>query len=109
MAITEAEQIQHEYYYRTRRVLQSQKPQWLSDSAINVNGTTIPLSWNEPLNWLGSVPNASGAQANFGELLRQAAQLRWMATRPLAHCCSIVLLPIPSASGRAATLFLITL
>ena len=48
MGVTQAEQIQHEYYYRTRRVLPSQKPQWLSDSAINVNGTTIPLSWSEP-------------------------------------------------------------
>jgi autotransporter-associated beta strand protein len=46
-------------------VLPSQKPQWLSDAAINVNGTTIPLSWNQPLNWLGGVPNATGAEANF--------------------------------------------
>jgi autotransporter-associated beta strand protein len=65
MGITQAEQIQHEYYYRSRRVLASQKPQWLSDSAINVNGTVIPLSWNQPLNWLGGVPNAPGAEVNF--------------------------------------------
>ena len=39
MNITEAEQIQHEYYYRSRLTLRSEKPQWLSDSAINVNGT----------------------------------------------------------------------
>jgi autotransporter-associated beta strand protein len=69
MGITQAEQIQHEYYYRSRLVLPSQKPQWLSDNAINVNGTTIPLSWNEPLNWVGGVPNANGAQANFWRTL----------------------------------------
>jgi autotransporter-associated beta strand protein len=69
MGVTQAEQIQHEYYYRTRLVLPSQKPQWLSDSAINVNGTVIPLSWNEPLNWLGGVPNAAGAEANFWRTL----------------------------------------
>jgi autotransporter-associated beta strand protein len=65
MFITEAEQIQHEYYYRSRLVLRSQKPQWLSDSAINVNGTTIPLSWGQELNWLGGVPSAPGAEVNF--------------------------------------------
>jgi autotransporter-associated beta strand protein len=69
MGISEAEQIEHEYYYRSRLVLPTQKPQWLSDSAINVNGTTIPLSWNQPLNWLGGVPNASGAEANFWRTL----------------------------------------
>jgi len=69
MGVTQAEQIQHEYYYRSRRVLASQKPQWLSNSAINVNGTTIPLSWNQPLNWLGGVPNASGAEVNFWRTL----------------------------------------
>ncbi|MEX2309629.1 MAG: autotransporter-associated beta strand repeat-containing protein [Pirellulales bacterium] len=65
MGITLPEQIQHEYYYRTRRVLASQQPQWLSDSAINVNGTVIPLSWSHPLNWLGGVPNTNGAVVNF--------------------------------------------
>ena len=65
MGITEAEQIQHEYYYRSRLVLPSQKPQWLSDTAINVNGTNVPLSWNQPLNWLGGVPNSADAEANF--------------------------------------------
>jgi autotransporter-associated beta strand protein len=50
-------------------VLHSQKPQWLSDSAINVNGTTIPLSWGEQLNWLGGVPDAPGAEANFWRTL----------------------------------------
>jgi autotransporter-associated beta strand protein len=65
MNITEAEQIQHEYYYRSRLTLRSEKPQWLSDSAINVNGTVIPLSWSQPLNWKGGVPNASGAEVNF--------------------------------------------
>ncbi len=69
MGITEAEQIQHEYYYRSRLVLPSQKPQWLSDSAINVNGTIIPLSWSQPLNWLGGVPNATGAEVNFWRTL----------------------------------------
>src|SRR4051794_37360359 len=69
MGITEAEQIQHEYYYRSRRVLQSQKPQWLSDSAINLNGTTIPISWNQPLNWLGGVPNGTSAEVNFWRTL----------------------------------------
>jgi autotransporter-associated beta strand protein len=69
MGITQAEQIQHEYYYRSRLVLPGQKPQWLSDSAINVNGTTIPLSWNQPLNWIGGVPNANGAAANFWRTL----------------------------------------
>ncbi|HEX3600311.1 MAG TPA: autotransporter-associated beta strand repeat-containing protein, partial [Lacipirellulaceae bacterium] len=69
LGISEAEQLEHEYYYRSRLVLPTQKPQWLSDSAINVNGTTIPLSWNQPLNWLGGVPNANGAQANFWRTL----------------------------------------
>jgi autotransporter-associated beta strand protein len=65
MGISEAEQIQHEYYYRSRRVLPTQQPQWLPDNAININGTLIPLSWNEPLNWVGGVPDAAGAVANF--------------------------------------------
>jgi autotransporter-associated beta strand protein len=69
MGITQAEQIQHEYYYRTRRVLASEKPQWLSDSAINVNGTTIPLSWSQTLNWKGGIPNAAGAEVNFWRTL----------------------------------------
>ncbi len=69
LGISEAEQIEHEYYYRSRLVLPGQKPQWLSDSAINVNGTTVPLSWNQPLNWLGGVPNANGAEANFWRTL----------------------------------------
>lgn len=69
MGVTQAEQIQHEYYYRSRLVLPTQKPQWLSDSAINVNGTTISLSWNQPLNWVGGVPNANGAAANFWRTL----------------------------------------
>jgi autotransporter-associated beta strand protein len=72
LGISEAEQIEHEYYYRSRLVLPGQKPQWLSDSAINVNGTTIPLSWNQPLNWLGGVPNANRAQANFWRTLTAA-------------------------------------
>ena len=50
-------------------MLQSQKKQWLSDGAINVNGTTLPLSWSQPLNWIGGVPNANGAQANFWRTL----------------------------------------
>src|SRR6185295_10279726 len=70
MGVTQSEQIQHEYYYRSRLVLPGQKPQWLSDSAINVNGTTIPLSWNQPLNWVGGVPNATGAQVNFWRTLK---------------------------------------
>lgn len=69
LGISEAEQIEHEYYYRSRLVLPGEKPQWLSDSAINVNGTTIPLSWNQPLNWLGGVPNAKGAEVNFWRTL----------------------------------------
>ncbi|MBA3480271.1 MAG: autotransporter-associated beta strand repeat-containing protein [Pirellulales bacterium] len=69
LGVTQAEQIQHEYYYRSRRVLPSQKPQWLSNAAINVNGTTIPLSWSQPLNWLGGFPNANGAEANFWRTL----------------------------------------
>jgi autotransporter-associated beta strand protein len=69
MGITLAEQLQHEYYYRTRRALASEKPQWLSDAAINVNGTTIPLSWNQPLNWKGNVPNTVGAEVNFWRTL----------------------------------------
>jgi autotransporter-associated beta strand protein len=63
------ERLQHEYYYRTRRVLASQKPQWLSDAAITVNGTTYPLSWNQQLNWLGGIPNAAGAEVNFWRTL----------------------------------------
>jgi autotransporter-associated beta strand protein len=69
MGVTLAEQLQHEYYYRTRRVLASEKPQWLSDSAIDVNGTVIPLSWNQTLNWKGGIPNAAGAEANFWRTL----------------------------------------
>jgi autotransporter-associated beta strand protein len=69
MGVSQAEQIQHEYYYRSRRVLPTQQPQWLSDGPINLNGTTIPLSWNQPLNWLGGVPNSSGAEANFWRTL----------------------------------------
>jgi autotransporter-associated beta strand protein len=65
MGITEAEQLQHEYYYRSRLVLPTQKPQWLSDAAVSVNGLSIPLSWNQPLNWLGGVPNSADAEANF--------------------------------------------
>jgi autotransporter-associated beta strand protein len=72
MGVTQAEQIQHEYYYRSRLVLPGQKPQWLSDSAINVNGTTIPLSWSQPLNWLGGVQNAPGAEVNFWRTLTAA-------------------------------------
>jgi autotransporter-associated beta strand protein len=69
MGVTQAEQIQHEYYYRSRRVLPTQLPQWLSDSAINVNGTIVPLSWSQPLNWLGGVPNSIGAEVNFWRTL----------------------------------------
>jgi autotransporter-associated beta strand protein len=66
IGITETEQIQHEYYYRTRRVLHSQKPQWLSDGPIQWDSsTTIPLSWGQQLNWLGGVPNGAGAEVNF--------------------------------------------
>src|SRR5262249_61506245 len=65
MGITEAEQIQHEYYYRSRLVLPTQKPQWLSDTSIIVNGAGVPLSWNQPLNWVGGVPNHVDAEANF--------------------------------------------
>ncbi len=76
MGITEAEQIQHELYYRTRLVLPGQQPQWLPDAAYTIGdaATPVPLSWNQPLNWLGSgvvngmpnsVPNSPGAVANF--------------------------------------------
>ena len=65
MGVTQAEQLQHEYYYRTRLTLAGEQPQWLSDSSINVNGTVIPLSWAEFLNWKGGVPNSTGAIANF--------------------------------------------
>lgn len=65
MGITEAEQIEHEYYYRSRLVLPTQKPQWLSDDAINVNGTVHRLSWSDQLNWLGGVPDRPGAEVNF--------------------------------------------
>ncbi len=76
MGITEAEQIQHEYYYRSRLVLPGQQPQWLPDGAYTIGdaATPVPLSWNQTLNWLGngvvngvpnSVPNSPGAVANF--------------------------------------------
>lgn len=65
MGITQAEQLQHEYWYRTRLVMPGQQPQWLVDAAINVNGTAIPLSWGQELNWVGGVPNTAGAVANF--------------------------------------------
>jgi len=70
MGVTQAEQIQHEYYYRSRLVLPGQKPQWLPDTAINVNGTVIPLSWSQPLNWVGGVPNAVGGEANFWRTIK---------------------------------------
>jgi hypothetical protein len=69
MGVSQAEQLQHEYYYRSKLVLPTQKPQWLSDTPINVNGTSIPLSWSQPLNWLGGVPNAAGAEVNFWRTL----------------------------------------
>ncbi len=69
MGVSLAEQIQHEYYYRTRFALATEKPQWLSDSALNINGTTIPLSWAQPLNWKGDIPNAAGAEVNFWRTL----------------------------------------
>jgi autotransporter-associated beta strand protein len=72
MGITQAEQTQHEYYYRSRLALPTQRPQWLSDAALNVNGTTIPLSWSQPLNWAGGVPNAAGAEVNFWRTLTAA-------------------------------------
>ncbi len=67
MLIGEAEQIQHEYWYRTRLVLPGQQPQWLSDGPWTIGdaATPVPLTWNEQLNWLGGVPNAPGAVANF--------------------------------------------
>jgi autotransporter-associated beta strand protein len=65
MGVTQAEQLQHEYVYRSRLVLPTQQPQWLPDTAIDFNGTAIPLSWSQPLNWLGGVPNGPGAIANF--------------------------------------------
>src|SRR5262249_53668350 len=30
-----------------------------------VNGASVPLSWNQPLNWVGGVPNHVDAEANF--------------------------------------------
>src|SRR6185437_1925963 len=67
MLISEAEQIEHEYYYRTRLVLPGQQPQWLSDAAFTIGDAATPvnLSWSQQLNWLGGVPNAPGAVANF--------------------------------------------
>ena len=76
MGITEAEQVQHELYYRTRLVLPGQQPQWLPDDAYTIGDAAmpVPLSWSQPLNWLGngvvngvpnSVPNSPGAVANF--------------------------------------------
>jgi autotransporter-associated beta strand protein len=76
MGLTEAEQIQHEYYYRTRLAVPGQQPQWLPDDAYTIGdaATPIALSWNQPLNWLGSTvvngvpnsaPNSPGAVANF--------------------------------------------
>jgi hypothetical protein len=67
MFITEKEQIQHEYWYRTRLVMPGQQPQWLSDAAWTIGDadTPVSLSWSEQLNWLGGVPNAPGAIANF--------------------------------------------
>ena len=31
----------------------------MAETEINVNGTTIPLTWSQPLNWVGGVPNAA--------------------------------------------------
>ncbi|HVT27554.1 MAG TPA: hypothetical protein VHE81_06000, partial [Lacipirellulaceae bacterium] len=74
LLVSQNEQISHEYYYRSRMVLHSQKPQWLSDSSIDVvddngNLVSIPLSWSQPLNWLGGVPNTTGAEVNFWRTL----------------------------------------
>jgi autotransporter-associated beta strand protein len=65
MGITTAEQLQHEYWYRTRLVLPGQQPQWLADNTYTVNGVSIPISWSQELNWIGGIPNANGAVANF--------------------------------------------
>jgi fibronectin-binding autotransporter adhesin len=67
MKITEAEQVQHEYYYRTRLVMPGQQPQWLPDAAYTIGdaATLVALSWSQSLNWIGGIPDASGAVASF--------------------------------------------
>ncbi len=76
MTVTTAEWQEQEYYYRTRITMPGQQPQWLPDAAYTIGdaATPVPLSWNQPLNWLGSgivnglpnsIPNSVGAVANF--------------------------------------------
>jgi len=76
MTVTTAEWEEQEYYYRTRLTLPGQQPQWLPDASYTIGdaATPVPLSWNQPLNWLGSgivnglpnsIPNGVGAVANF--------------------------------------------
>lgn len=69
MNVSLDELLQHEYWYRTTRALATEKPQWLSDSALDVNGTMVPLSWGQTLNWKGGIPNAAGAEVNFWRTL----------------------------------------
>ena len=76
IGVTTATWQEQEYYYRTRITLPGQQPQWLPDAAYTIGdaATPVPLSWNQPLNWLGSgivnglpnsIPNGVGAVANF--------------------------------------------
>ena len=41
MGVTEAEQIEHEYYYRSRLVIPGQQPQWLPDAAYTIGDAAI--------------------------------------------------------------------
>src|SRR5204862_274476 len=95
MLVSETEQLEHEYFYRTRRVMQSQQPQWLADNTYSVNGTSIPLSWNQQLNWLGGIPNAPGAIANFYRTNTASRTI----TLAAASLATLPLAVTPSGSG----------
>jgi autotransporter-associated beta strand protein len=106
MGVTEAEQLQHEYYYRSRLVLPTQQPQWLSNTAINLNGTTIPLSWGQPLNWIGGVPNATSAVANFFRTNTAARTITLDGNRTVGTLTFNSAQPFTIASGTGGTLTL---
>jgi autotransporter-associated beta strand protein len=105
MGVTEAEQLQHEYYYRSRLVLPTQQPQWLSNTAINLNGT-IPLSWGQALNWIGGVPDGAGKVANFFRTNTAARTITLDGSRTVGTLTFNSAQPFTIAPGTGGTLTL---